>query len=292
VFSGFDFSEGGFISFRLSDGWFDRVLDEITELGGEYGSLGESGSVLAAFVSDSGTKALEAWRGDVLTDNLASLCRRAGFRAARERFEDDLAAHGGGAGRLAAAYDRVLKASELVGGYMDETLAALEERGLAVRKNGAIFLPGMEGKTGEARMLRGQEGAYSSFALLLAYLRFVLSDKAFDRVVVVLSATGGGRKTECEALRHSLSRLGADAGRLEFILFGGVRLVKAGPYDPRPEELLDLCRKAAGGRFGQIHAGSEAGLDGRAGYGPGGPERRGQSGLLYSVRARPAVPSA
>ncbi len=245
VLSGAELSDGGVINFRLSDAWFDHALDEIIKLGdGGCGLTGNGGSVLAAFVCGSGTGTPEALRGDVLTENFASACRCAGFKAASERFEDDLAAHGGAAGRLAASYDRIIKASELDGGYMDETLAALEERGLAVWKNGAAFLPVMEGGAGEARLLRGPKGAYSSFALKLAYLRLALSEKAFDRVVVVLSGAGGGGKAECQALRQSLSGLGADADRLEFILLGGVRLIGAGSDDSSPEELLELCRKS------------------------------------------------
>ena len=92
-FSSVSIAGPGFLNFRLSECWYQAVLEAVTQEGADYGRIddGAGKSVLVEFVSanPTGPMHLGNARGGVLGDALASVLDYAGYDVSREFYVND-----------------------------------------------------------------------------------------------------------------------------------------------------------------------------------------------------------
>lgn len=92
-FSKVEVAGPGFINFYAGDGWFSDIVENVNNLGDNYGKtdLGNGKTVLVEFVSANPTGPMHIGnaRGGALGDCIASILDYAGFKASREFYVND-----------------------------------------------------------------------------------------------------------------------------------------------------------------------------------------------------------
>ena len=92
-FSGVEVAGPGFINFRLSDRWYQEVLECVCNEGNDYGRVDiyNGKKLMVEFVSANPTGPMHMGnaRGGVLGDSLASVLERAGYTVEREFYVND-----------------------------------------------------------------------------------------------------------------------------------------------------------------------------------------------------------
>ena len=179
----------------------------------------------------------EGYHGDYVRDVAATLKARAGDRwmqldpdAARAELRDEA-----GAALLAAIRDDVatlnIRFDDYVSerklradGKVDETLAALAERGVVYDAEGARWFRSTDFGDDKDRPLVKSGGEFTYFAADVAYHRDKLA-RGFDRIIDVWGADHHGHVPRMKA---ALTALGLDAAKLEVVLVQVVSLTRAG----------------------------------------------------------------
>ncbi len=121
---------GGYVNFRLSPGWLQRVITEVTAAGEDYGArdLGRGERVQVEFVSINPTGPLHVGngRGAVLGDSIARLLAFTGHAVEREYYVNDYGtqAHKFGASIYARLHGEEPPEGGYVGDYVQELAGA------------------------------------------------------------------------------------------------------------------------------------------------------------------------
>lgn len=128
--------------------------------------------------------------------------------------------------RYGITYDQwFLESSLHESGYVEETIALLEEGGYTYEKEGALWLALTELGAEKDEVLRRQNGFYTYFAVDLAYHRNKFIVRGFDQVINVLGADHHGH-----ALRFgtAMPAIGVEKEKLYFLIMQLVRLTRDG----------------------------------------------------------------
>ena len=152
-FSSVSVAGPGFINFRLSDRWYQAVLDAIREEGSDYGRINDGAGrrIMVEFVSanPTGPMHLGNARGGVLGDALASVLSFAGYEVSREFYVNDA---GNQIEKFAASidarYQELLLGDQAPAfpedGYHGEDIVALAKDFLAEEGDGWLSRPEAE----------------------------------------------------------------------------------------------------------------------------------------------------
>ncbi|MPM43568.1 Arginine--tRNA ligase [bioreactor metagenome] len=128
--------------------------------------------------------------------------------------------------RYGITYDRWFRESALhESGYVDETIALLEQSGYTYEKDGALWFKVTELGGEKDEVLRRSTGGYTYFAVDMAYHRDKFEVRGFDKVIDVLGADHHGHALRFKA---GISALGIDNSRLDFLIMQLVQLMQDG----------------------------------------------------------------
>jgi len=128
--------------------------------------------------------------------------------------------------RYGITYDKWFCESSLhESGYVDETVALLEQSGYTYEKDGALWfeVTALGGEKDE--VLRRSVGGYTYFAVDMAYHRNKFEVRGFDKVIDVLGADHHGHALRFKA---GITALGIDNSRLDFLIMQLVQLLQDG----------------------------------------------------------------